>query len=612
MSILENIENNSDLRAVPGEQIPQLCEEIRQFLVEKVSRTGGHIASNLGMVELTVALHRVYDPEKDKILFDVGHQSYVHKLLTGRRSGFDHLRQLDGLAGFPKPCESPADPFVAGHASDSVSLAMGMARARTLQKKDFDIVAVIGDGAMTGGLSFEGLNDAGASHEPLLVILNDNGMSINESVGGISKLLRQARIRPGYLHFKREYRKLKDRMPTLYNTTHWLKENLKRYLMPPGIFEDMGFLYLGPVNGHDELALEEAIRWARELREPVLLHVVTVKGKGYSPAEENPELYHGVDAFDARRGVEPKPASDFSSCFGRTVMELAEKDEKVCAVTAAMESGTGLEGFANRFRDRFFELGIAEEHACAMCGGMASQGMKPIFAVYSTFLQRAYDMLIEDVGLMKLHVVFAVDRAGLVGRDGTTHQGSFDIAYLSSVPGMKIYAPASFAELRSMLKHAVEEETWPVAVRYPRGGEGAYTDDSSAEDAVVLSEGRDLTLVCHGILTNEAISAVRELEKAGISAELVKLNRVFPLPEETVLASLRKTGRLLSVDEACRQGSVGAQILTAAAENGIALRGVRRLDLGTGIVTHGQVEALRSRLGLDAAGIVRAAKELMG
>lgn len=612
MSILENIENNSDLRAVPGEQIPQLCEEIRQFLVEKVSRTGGHIASNLGMVELTVALHRVYDPEKDKILFDVGHQSYVHKLLTGRRSGFDHLRQLDGLAGFPKPCESPADPFVAGHASDSVSLAMGMARARTLQKKDFDIVAVIGDGAMTGGLSFEGLNDAGASHEPLLVILNDNGMSINESVGGISKLLRQARIRPGYLHFKREYRKLKDRMPTLYNTTHWLKENLKRYLMPPGIFEDMGFLYLGPVNGHDELALEEAIRWARELREPVLLHVVTVKGKGYSPAEENPELYHGVDAFDARRGVEPKPASDFSSCFGRTVMELAEKDEKVCAVTAAMESGTGLEGFANRFRDRFFELGIAEEHACAMCGGMASQGMKPIFAVYSTFLQRAYDMLIEDVGLMKLHVVFAVDRAGLVGRDGTTHQGSFDIAYLSSVPGMKIYAPASFAELRSMLKHAVEEETGPVAVRYPRGGEGAYTDDSSAEDAVVLSEGRDLTLVCHGILTNEAISAVRELEKAGISAELVKLNRVFPLPEETVLASLRKTGRLLSVDEACRQGSVGAQILTAAAENGIALRGVRRLDLGTGIVTHGQVEALRSRLGLDAAGIVRAAKELMG
>ena len=612
MSILENIENNSDLRAVPGEQIPPLCEEIRQFLVEKVSRTGGHIASNLGMVELTVALHRVYDPEKDKILFDVGHQSYVHKLLTGRRSGFDHLRQLDGLAGFPKPCESPADPFVAGHASDSVSLAMGMARARTLHKKDFDVVAVIGDGAMTGGLSFEGLNDAGASHEPLLVILNDNGMSINESVGGISKLLRQARVRPGYLHFKREYRKLKDRMPTLYNTTHWLKENLKRYLMPPGIFEDMGFLYLGPVNGHDELALEEAIRWARELREPVLLHVVTVKGKGYSPAEENPELYHGVDAFDARRGVEPKPASDFSSCFGRTVMELAEKDEKVCAVTAAMESGTGLEGFANRFRDRFFELGIAEEHACAMCGGMASQGMKPIFAVYSTFLQRAYDMLIEDVGLMKLHVVFAVDRAGLVGRDGTTHQGSFDIAYLSSVPGMKIYAPASFAELRSMLKHAVEEETGPVAVRYPRGGEGAYTDDSSAEDAVVLSEGRDLTLVCHGILTNEAISAVRELEKAGISAELVKLNRVFPLPEETVLASLRKTGRLLSVDEACRQGSVGAQILTAAAENGIALRGVRRLDLGTGIVTHGQVEALRSRLGLDAAGIVRAAKELMG
>lgn len=611
MSILEKIENNQDLRAVPPEKIPQLCAEIRQFLVEKVSRSGGHIASNLGTVELTVALHRVYDPEKDRILFDVGHQSYVHKLLTGRREGFDRLRQLDGLAGFPKPCESGADPFVAGHASDSVSLAMGMARARTLQGGDYDVVAVIGDGALTGGLSFEGLSDAGGSHEPLVIVLNDNGMSINESVGGISNLLRRARIRPGYLRFKQEFRKLKDYSPALYSSAHWVKERLKQYLIPPGMFDDMGFFYLGPVNGHDEQLLEDALRWARQLREPVLLHVVTVKGKGYLPAEERPELYHGVDPFDASLGVQPRPADDFSACFGRAAMALAEKDEKVCTITAAMESGTGLEAFAERFRDRFFELGIAEEHACAMCGAMAAQGMKPIFAVYSTFLQRAYDMLIEDVGLMKLHVVFAVDRAGLVGRDGTTHQGSFDIAYLSSVPGMKIYAPASYAELSSMLERAVETESGPVAIRYPRGSEGIYRADSSGEEAVILSEGRDLTLACHGILVNEAMAAAEELEKEGISVELVKINRIFPLPPEPVLGSLRKTGRLLSVDEACHEGSVGAQILCAAAENGVVLRGVRRLDLGTGIVTHGQVEALRARLGLDAAGIVRAAKELM-
>jgi len=611
LDILESIKNNKDLRAVPGEKIPALCGEIRRFLVDKVSQTGGHLASNLGAVELTVALHRVYDPEKDRILFDVGHQAYVHKILTGRMERFDTLRQMDGLAGFPKPSESPADPFVAGHASDAVSLAMGMARARTLMGEDYDVVAVVGDGAMTGGLCFEGLSDAGGSDEPLVIILNDNGMSINESVGGISSMLRRARMKPGYIHFKQLYRRVMKRVPWLYSVTHKLKESIKSRLLPPGVFDDLGFYYIGPVDGHDEAKLEKMLLWARELREPVLIHVVTVKGKGYAPAEEFPQLYHGVEPFDPAVGVVTTAADDFSACFGRAAVRLAEQDERVCAVTAAMESGTGLDTFAARFPDRFFELGIAEEHAAAMCGGMAKQGMKPIFAVYSTFLQRSYDMLLEDVGLLGLHVVFAVDRAGLVGKDGATHQGTFDVAFLSSVPGMKIYAPASYAELDAMLEIALQENAGPVALRYPRGCEGAYREDHSREDATLLREGEHLTIVCHGILTNEVISAAETLSKEGITADVVKLNQIFPLPEDTLLASVRKTGILLTVEDVCRSGSVGSNVLSLAAERGVVLSGARRLDLGSGVVPHGAVAGLQHRVGLDAEGICRAARELV-
>ena len=611
MDILESIKNNEDLRAVPGEKIPALCGEIRRFLVDKVSQTGGHLASNLGAVELTVALHRVYDPEKDRILFDVGHQAYVHKILTGRMERFDTLRQMDGLAGFPKPSESPADPFVAGHASDAVSLAMGMARARTLMGEDYDVVAVVGDGAMTGGLCFEGLSDAGGSDEPLVIILNDNGMSINESVGGISSMLRRARMKPGYIHFKQLYRRVMKRVPWLYSVTHKLKESIKSRLLPPGVFDDLGFYYIGPVDGHDEAKLEKMLLWARELREPVLIHVVTVKGKGYAPAEEFPQLYHGVEPFDPAVGVVTTAADDFSACFGRAAVRLAEQDERVCAVTAAMESGTGLDTFAARFPDRFFELGIAEEHAAAMCGGMAKQGMKPIFAVYSTFLQRSYDMLLEDVGLLGLHVVFAVDRAGLVGKDGATHQGTFDVAFLSSVPGMKIYAPASYAELDAMLEIALQENAGPVALRYPRGCEGAYREDHSREDATLLREGEHLTIVCHGILTNEVISAAETLSKEGITADVVKLNQISPLPEDTLLASVRKTGILLTVEDVCRSGSVGSNVLSLAAERGVVLSGARRLDLGSGVVPHGAVAGLQHRVGLDAEGICRAARELV-
>ncbi len=592
---------------MPAGELPVLCRELRAFLLEKVSRTGGHLASNLGSVELTVALHRVYDPARDRLLFDVGHQSYVHKILTGRREGFDTLRQLDGLSGFPKPCESCCDPFVAGHASESVSLALGMARARTMRGETYDVAAIIGDGALTGGLSYEALCDAGQSGEPLVVVLNDNGMSINANVGGIARVLSHARVRPAYLNFKRRYRRAMEPVPRLYRVFHSIKEWVKDRLLPFNVFDELGFDYIGPVDGHNVNELETQLRWARDLRKPVLLHVVTVKGKGVSYAEKRPELYHGVGPFDPVLGEVPTGKRDFSACFGETMTELGDTDPSVCAVTAAMALGTGLSNFSLRFPDRFFDVGIAEEHAVALCGGLAKQGMTPVFAVYSSFLQRGYDQLIEDWGLMGLHAVAAVDRTGLVGQDGETHHGAFGAAYLCSVPGMRVYMPASFRELREMLIRAVKLDSGPVAVCYPRGGEGAYRDSHADETASVLSEGGDVTLVSCGILINEALEAVELLRRLGIAAELIKLNTLRPLGAETVIDSVRKTGRLLVAEEACRAGSAGSALLAALAAAGVVLRGVRLLDLGSGVVTHGDVAALRARLGRNAEGIACAA-----
>ena len=609
--ILDSIHSPEDIRALDQNQLPQLCKELRQFLLENVSKTGGHFSSNLGVVELTVAIHRVFDTAHDRLVFDVGHQAYVHKALTGRQALFSTLRQLDGLSGFPKPYESVHDAFIAGHASNSVSVALGMARARTLQHQDYQVMALIGDGALTGGLAYEGLNNVGASGEHMIVLLNDNGMSINENVGGVARLLRRARTRPGYLRFKRTYRRVMKKHPHAYEELHRLKERIKARLLPSGIFDDLGFYYIGPVDGHDEKALETTLRWAKDLHRPVVVHVVTVKGKGYAPAEADPQTYHGVNPFDRKTGVTTVPANDFSAAFGASAIALAEKDPTVCAVTAAMEHGTGLSEFARRFPNRYFELGIAEEHAAAMCAGMAKQGLTPIFAVYSTFLQRSYDMLIENIGLMGLHVVLAVDRAGLVGRDGVTHQGSFDIAYLGSVPNMTVYAPASFCELDSMLSIAVREKSGPVALRYPRGGEGAYTDDHSREDSTVLRSGGDITIVTYGISVNAALAAADTLSADGIRAEVIKLNRLLPLAPETVRKSLRKTGRFIMAEEACRSGSLGTLLLADAAANGISLRGARLLDLGSGVIKHASVRELQHCLHLDADGIAAAAKEIL-
>lgn len=611
LSILESISSPHDLKALSMEEMQTLSEELREFLIENVSKTGGHLASNLGAVELTLALHRVYDSAHDRIVFDVGHQSYVHKILTGRRGSFDTLRQLGGISGYPKPSESIHDAAIAGHASDSVSVALGMARARTLAHEDYNVVAVIGDGALTGGLAYEGLSDAGDSHEPLVVILNDNGMAIDSNVGGMAHRLSKMRVRPGYFRFKRWYRRVFGRLPAIYNFNHRVKEWLKRRLIPGNLFSDLGFHYLGPVDGHDIIQLESVLNWARDLKMPVLVHVITQKGKGYPLAEQEPELYHGVDAFDADFGVDHAEKACFSHTFGEELCKLAEKDKKIVAITAAMCSGTGLTDFAKHFPDRFFDVGIAEEHAVSMAAGMAARGLIPVFAVYSSFLQRSYDMLIHDVSLSDQHVVFAIDRAGLVGRDGETHHGVFDPAYLCSVPHMAVLCPASFAELREMLELACYRIEGPVAVRYPRGGEGNYKLSCGTSPASVLRRGGDLTIVAYGTMINEALAAADILELLGVSAELIKLNFINPLDTESVLTSLRKTGRLLVSEDVCAAGSVGSRLLAACAREGVLLRAAETLDLGTGIVTHGSVPELMRLKGIDREGIVAAAKRML-
>lgn len=610
MSILERINSSNDIKKLPEEELEPLCQELRDYMISSISRTGGHLASNLGAVELTVALHRVYDTSRDRVVFDVGHQSYVHKIITGRRDSFCTLRQHGGLSGFPKPYESEDDAFIAGHASNSVSVALGMARARTLSHADYDVAAIIGDGALSGGLAYEGLANAAASGEPLVVILNDNNMSINENVGGTAHLLESLRVRPGYISFKRWYRDVFTKLPGLYKFNHAIKEWLKKRLLPGNVFSGMGMYYLGPVDGHDIGKLETVIRWARELRKPVLVHVVTKKGKGYKYAEEHPEKFHGVGRFDIETGELHDSGDCFSAKMGESLSRLADNDGRIIGITAAMSSGTGMDVFSAAHPDRFFDVGIAEGHAVSMAGGMAKQGMVPVFAVYSSFLQRGYDMLIHDVALQNLHVVFCVDRAGLVGSDGETHHGVFDVSYLSSVPDMTVLCPASYAELETMLRAAIYDINGSVAIRYPRGGEGKYTACNTAPETL-LREGRDVTLVCYGMMTNEVLDAAERLAAEGISAEVIKLSMIKPPDFDLVMRSLRKTGKLLISEDVCEAGCVGSRILEEAAINEIHVRAAKLLNLGEGIVSHGTVAELLHDFGLDADGIVSAAMEMM-
>lgn len=607
---------SDDLSDLSDSEAAALCELLRARLIDTVSRTGGHLASSLGAVEIIVAIHRVFHTATDRLVFDVGHQCYAHKILTGRNAAMETLRTLGGIAGFPKPAESPCDAFIAGHASNSVSVAIGMARARTLQKKDYHVLALIGDGALSGGLSYEGLSDAGDSGEPLIVILNDNGMSITKSVGGVADHLARQRLKPQYLRFKKGYRKVMSILPLgghIYNVTHKVKTAIKETLLPCSLFEDMGFTYLGPVDGHDVKGLTRLLSYAKDLKGPVLLHVRTVKGKGYTQAERNPDKFHGVGRFCVETGELVHPSSpNFSAVFGQAMCGLAEEDPTVCAITAAMQGGTGLDQFAQRFPERFFDVGIAEGHAAAMAAGMAKQGMRPVFAVYSSFLQRAYDMLIHDIALQQLHVVLAVDRAGLVGEDGETHHGVFDTAFLDTIPGMTVFCPASFQELRSMLRYAVQQASGPVAIRYPKGGEGRFQEDTGAVKSSLIRTGGDITLIGYGTMINQLLDCADRLAERGIQSDVVKLNTITPIDLEPVLTSLRKTKHLLCAEESAQAGCVGQRLAAAVLEHGVPVTQMALVNLGKGFVTHGTVSQLRALCGLDGVHLYQKALEVCG
>ena len=602
--ILDNITSPADLRGLSYDTLGVLCASLREFIVDSVSRTGGHLASNLGVVELAVALEREFDSTRDRIIYDVGHQSYVHKILTGRRDRFDTLRQYGGLSGFMKPEESVTDPCVTGHASDSVSVALGMAHARTLKNQKYHVVAVIGDGALTGGMAYEALSNAGTSGEPLLVVLNDNNMSIAKNVGGLSRHLSRLRVSPRYLHTKARVKERLARIPgggAVSRGISRMKARMKRLLLPTSLFEQMGFIYLGPVDGHDLKSVCELLAQAKKIKKPVLLHVMTQKGRGYAPSEREPEKYHGVSPFDPLTGAfKAAKKEDFSACFGRELCAFAEKDARICAITAAMPSGTGLTRFGSRFPDRFFDVGIAEEHAVAMAAGMAAQGLVPVVAIYSTFLQRAYDQLVHDVAIEGLHVVLCVDRAGIVGADGATHNGVLDVAFLRSIPGIKIFCPSNFAELRSMMSHALYHENGPVAIRYPRGGEGAFRKDTAGETIACVREaaGHTVTLLTHGVLVNEAIAAADMLENKGVHAQVYKVNEIGNgLADAFREREQELSGWCVVVEDVVESGSLGEWF--AAHQSGR----VDRLNTGDRFLPHGGVNELYRHCGIDAEGI---------
>ena len=616
MKILPGINCHEDLLRLSDDEKIQLCAEIREFLISSVSKTGGHLAGNLGVVELTVALETVYDTSKDRLVFDVGHQSYVHKLLTGRREAFGTLRQFAGLSGFPKPSESDTDAFVAGHASSSVSIALGMARARTLLHQDYQVVALIGDGAVTGGMAYEGLNDAADSKEPMVVILNDNEMSIGKNVGGISRHLSKLRSSEKYLGVKRWYRRTLYSIPggkRIYLFSSRAKNRIKHFLLQTTIFENMGFKYLGPVDGHDLRDLISVLRAARDLQEPVLVHVVTRKGCGYSFAEEDPAKFHGIGKFDASTGKRlAGKVRTFSDSFGDTIVSLAEKNPKLCAITAAMPGGTGLLPFMKQYPDRLFDVGIAEEHAVSMAGGLAKQGMVPVVAIYSTFLQRSFDQLIQDVAMLHLHVVRAIDRAGLVGDDGPTHHGVFDVGYLRQIPGMRILAPASLAEQGQMLTWAIECCDGPVAVRYPRGTEGKYTQSAWDGDRKVVSHrsGKDITLITYGTMVNSVMAAAELLAESGIQCTVLRLLDLSEIPAEEILRSMPERKTAVVVEETAA-GSGIKQALAWELRMLCPDCHVSAIDLGADFVPHGDQEKLYAYCGIDADSISQFVSEVL-
>ena len=611
--VLEKIEHENDIKRINKNELPILAEEIRSFLIDKISKTGGHLASNLGVVELTMALHLAFDLPEDKIIWDVGHQSYTHKLLTGRKAGFDELRKYGGMSGFPKRHESDCDCFDTGHSSTSISAGLGYAMAREITGEKYKVISVIGDGALTGGMAYEALNNASKLKSNLIIVLNDNKMSISENVGGVSRYLSGLRTAESYQGLKNGITNSLNSIPKygerIVEKIRKTKNGIKQLVIPGMLFENMGILYLGPVDGHNIPAMVKLFKESSKVEGPVLVHVITEKGKGYLPAERHPARFHGTEAFDVETGLPlvKRVKANYTDIFSTVMRKLGDRDEKVVAITAAMADGTGLKRFRNMFPERFFDVGIAEEHAVTFAAGLAAAGLKPIVAVYSSFLQRAYDQILHDVCIQELHVVFAIDRAGLVGSDGETHQGIFDLSYLSCLPNMTILAPKNKWELSDMIKYAVDF-SGPIAVRYPRGEAfdelKEYRAPLEYGKAEVLYEESEILLLAVGSMVKTALTVRERLKEKGYSCSLVNARFVKPFDEELLLKLQKNHKLLVTLEENVQSGGFGEHVLEFMNTNGDGSMEVLNIAIPDVYVEHGNVELLRKETGIDADGII--------
>ena len=615
--LLETIEKENDIKKIPLEQMPVLAQEIRDFLLESLSKTGGHLASNLGAVELTMALHYVFSLPKDKIIWDVGHQSYTHKILTGRKDGFKNLRQYGGLSGFPKREESPCDAYDTGHSSTSISAGVGYVCASKVSGEEYHVVSVIGDGALTGGMAYEALNNAASLNKNFVIVLNDNKMSISENVGGISSYLSNLRTAESYTDLKSEVKKTLNKVPgigpVMVQRIHKTKDSIKQLMIPGMFFEDMGIKYLGPVNGHDCGRMIQIFQEAKKVNGPVLVHVKTEKGRGYEPARKHPARFHGTSAFNLEHGIPLKTGgkANYTDIFSTVMLKLADRVPNLVALTAAMPDGTGLKRFRNRFPQRFFDVGIAEEHAVTCAAGMALGGMIPVVAIYSSFLQRAVDQIIEDVCLQNLHVIFAIDRAGLVGSDGETHQGCFDLSYLSMIPNMTVLAPKNRWELSDMLKFAVRYQG-PIAIRYPRGeaydGLEEYREPMVYGKSELIFEGEETALLSVGSMVETAVEVREKLKADKINATLVNARFIKPLDTKILDRLALKHKKIVTMEENVKNGGFGMVVSEYMQEYHPEVK-VQIIALPDAFITHGNPKLLKAKAGIDADSIYRAIKE---
>lgn len=606
--VLDQIQNVNDIKNLTEEEIDTLRDEIRTFLVESIAKTGGHLASNLGVIELTMALHLSFDLTKDKIVWDVGHQSYTHKILTGRKDGFEHLREYGGMSGFPKTEECEADSFNTGHSSTSISAGLGLAEAREITGDNYSVVSVIGDGALTGGMAFEALNNASRMKTNFIIVLNDNNMSISENVGGLSKYLNDFRTADAYMDLKDGVVNSLSRIPVygdrIVRKIRNAKSGIKQLFVPGMLFEEMGVTYLGPVDGSSIKAMRRAFAEAKRVRGSVLVHVLTKKGDGYVPAERHPARFHGTAPFDIETGVplHKQSKAHYTDVFSTVMKKMGEREPKLVAITAAMADGTGLKRFHNLYPERFFDVGIAEEHAVTFAAGMAKSGLKPVFAVYSSFLQRAYDQVLHDVCLQNLPVVFAIDRAGLVGKDGATHQGIFDLSYLSTIPNLTIMAPKNKWELSDMLKFAIAADT-PMAIRYPRGDACDLWKEKRAPiekgKAEVLCEGTDVALFAIGSMVETAWKVMEKLQERGISATVVNARFAAPLDKECICSLAQKHRLLVTLEENVASGGMGEHVAALLMDEQIRMK-LLRIAVPDTFVEHGDVDTLYRVLGMDA------------